>query len=74
LPGEGLVDWPGFFGAIDEAHYAGPISVEFECYRLVRQSLGGDWAAAARLSLSLAQGLISRLRASATLEPTGEAR
>jgi sugar phosphate isomerase/epimerase len=74
LPGEGLVDWPAFFYAIDEAHYVGPISVEFECYRLVRQSLGGDWAAAARLSLSLAQGLISRLRASATLEPTGEAR
>jgi sugar phosphate isomerase/epimerase len=75
LPGEGLVDWRAFFDAIDEAGYVGPLSVEFECYRLLRQSLREDWASAARLSLSLAGALVQQMRRGVmNVVPAGEAQ
>lgn len=30
LPGLGQVDWPGFFAALTEAHYDGPVCIEVE--------------------------------------------
>jgi sugar phosphate isomerase/epimerase len=75
LPGEGAVDWPAFFGAVDEANYSGPLMVEFESYGLLRQSLGGDATEAARLSLSLAAGLLEHEgQEKASVEFAGEAK
>jgi sugar phosphate isomerase/epimerase len=58
MPGEGLVDWPQFFHEISAARYEGPFTIEFESNPLLRHVLGGSWAAAAKLSLSLAQRLV----------------
>ena len=51
LLGEGTVDWPGFFAALDDIGYGGYLSVEFEAFTYYRTVLRGDPAAAARLSM-----------------------
>lgn len=48
--GEGGVPWPELFDALDEAGYAGAMSVEFEAYRYYEQVLGADPARAAKLA------------------------
>jgi hypothetical protein len=49
--------------------------VEFESYGLLRQSLGGDATEAARLSLSLAAGLLEHEgQEKASVEFAGEAK
>ncbi|NLH98842.1 MAG: sugar phosphate isomerase/epimerase [Chthonomonadales bacterium] len=57
LLGEGRVDWPGFFGALDAIGYEGFCSVEFEAFDYYRQILGGDPEAAARISMELVKAL-----------------
>jgi len=51
LLGEGLVDWPAFFAALDEIGYDGFCSVEFESFKYFSTVLAGDGLAAARLSM-----------------------
>ena len=50
LLGEGDVPWHETFRALEAIGYEGALSVEFEAYRYYEQVLGGDPAAAARLS------------------------
>ena len=69
LPGEGSVDWQGFFDALNETGYQGPMNVEFEADRLLAQAMGGDPAEAARLSLSLTRALIQKFDRSASTTP-----
>jgi sugar phosphate isomerase/epimerase len=58
LLGEGTVDWPGFFAALDEIGYAGYLSVEFEAFTYYRTVLGSDPARAAALSMEQCQALL----------------
>ncbi|MBM3647648.1 MAG: sugar phosphate isomerase/epimerase [Alphaproteobacteria bacterium] len=51
LLGEGKVDWPGFFGALDRAGYRGAFVVLFESYALFERLLGRDPIAAATLAM-----------------------
>jgi sugar phosphate isomerase/epimerase len=55
--GEGNVDWPGFFGALDEIGYAGFCSVEFESFGYLDKVMGGDIETAARMSFDQVQAL-----------------
>jgi len=50
LLGEGDVPWPETFRALEAIGYEGALSVEFEAYRYYEQVLGGNPAAAAKLS------------------------
>jgi sugar phosphate isomerase/epimerase len=59
LLGEGRVDWPRFFGALDQIGYDGFCSVEFESFDYYRQVLGGDPEAAARISMEQLRALMS---------------
>ena len=68
LPGEGSVDWQGFFDALNETGYRGPMNVEFEADRLLAQAMSGDAAEAARLSLSLSRALIAKFDRTATAD------
>ena len=45
--GEGVVDWPGFFGALRDVDYRGFLSLEFENDRYLNNVCDGDWARAA---------------------------
>jgi len=58
MPGEGLVDWESFFHELSAAKYEGPLTVEFESKRLLKQVLHGSWAAAVKLSISVARALV----------------
>ncbi|MFZ5674480.1 MAG: sugar phosphate isomerase/epimerase family protein [Pseudomonadota bacterium] len=64
LIGEGLVDWPAMFKALDAARYRGVMSVEFESYRYYRTILKSDPARASELSMQ-------QLRALEDLLPEG---
>lgn len=57
LLGEGRVDWPGLFAALDEIDYRGFCSVEFESFDYLSRVLGDDIEAAARLSFDQVQAL-----------------
>lgn len=59
LLGEGLVDWPGFFGALDDIGYHGFCSVECESFKYFHTVLAGDGLAAARLSMEQLRRLAS---------------
>ena len=59
LLGEGKVPWPEFFGALDEAGYDGPLTVEFEAYRYYERVLAGDPESAARLAASQVAALLT---------------
>lgn len=63
LPGEGGVDWTAMLAALDRAGYAGPMSVEFESFRLRDVALGGDVRRGAELARSLVSGVIDGVRA-----------
>jgi len=58
--GEGNVDWPAFFGALDEIGYDGFCSVEFESFGYLAKVMGGDIEAAARMSFEQTQVLRGR--------------
>ena len=45
--GEGIIDWPGFFGALKEIDYRGFLSLEFENDSYLNNVCDGDWARAA---------------------------
>ena len=55
--GEGNVDWPAFFGALDEIGYDGFCSVEFESFGYLAKVMGGDIETAARMSFEQIQAL-----------------
>jgi len=57
--GEGNVDWPGFFGALDQISYDGFCSVEFESFGYLAKVMAGDIEAAARMSFEQVQSLRS---------------
>jgi sugar phosphate isomerase/epimerase len=57
LLGEGMVDWTGFFGALDDIGYDGYCSVEFESFTYYGRVLKGDVREAARLSLEQVRAL-----------------
>lgn len=57
LLGEGMVDWPSFFAALDEIGYAGYCSVEFESFAYYERVLGRDPKEAARLSMEQIRAL-----------------
>jgi len=57
LLGEGTVDWPACFAALDEIGYVGYLSVEFEAFTYYRTVLGGDPVRAARLSMEQCRAL-----------------
>jgi sugar phosphate isomerase/epimerase len=52
LIGEGLVDWPAFFEALDQIGFDGTCSVEFESFDYLRKVLDNDIVEAARLSMA----------------------
>lgn len=58
LLGEGNVDWPSFFKALEEIGYDGYLSVEFESFKYYEQILGNDIKKAAVLSLDNIKKLI----------------
>ena len=62
LLGEGRVPWPGFFAALEEVGYLGPLSVEFESYNYLEQILKNDPTKAARLALEQVQALLPDLQ------------
>jgi sugar phosphate isomerase/epimerase len=57
LLGEGVIDWAGFFGALDEIGYTGYCSVEFESFTYYERVLRKDVKAAARLSMEQIRAL-----------------
>ncbi|MFN8546303.1 MAG: TIM barrel protein [Candidatus Binatia bacterium] len=62
LLGDGRVPWPELLTALDDAGYAGALSVEFEAYRYYEQVLGSDPVAAARLAAGQAGALLGGRR------------
>ncbi len=58
LLGEGVVDWPAFFAALDDIGYRGYLSVEFEAFTYYRTVLGGDPVKAAQLSRDQCRALL----------------
>jgi sugar phosphate isomerase/epimerase len=58
LLGEGTVDWPGFFAALDDICYEGYLSVEFEAFSYYRGVLKSDPAKAAELSMEQCLALL----------------
>lgn len=58
LLGEGTVDWPGFFEALDDIGYDGFMSVEFEAFTYYRVVLKNDPAKAAALSMEQCRALL----------------
>jgi sugar phosphate isomerase/epimerase len=58
LLGEGLVDWRGFFRALEEIDYQGYLSVEFESFDYYSRVLGNDPVEAARLSMAQIECLL----------------
>ncbi len=56
--GEGRVDWPAFFGALEEIGYRGFCSIEFESFDYYRQVLKGDPEAAARAAMGQLRALL----------------
>lgn len=53
LLGEGMVDWEGFFAALEQIGYRGCLSVEFESFAYYARILDGDPAKAAALAMEL---------------------
>ena len=49
--GEGNVNWPDFFQALDDVGYTGFMSVEYESFAYYERVLQGDVEAAARISM-----------------------
>jgi sugar phosphate isomerase/epimerase len=66
LLGEGGVPWAELLDALDEAGFAGAMSVEFEAHRYYEQILGGDPARAA----ALARGQVAALLADRSRVPS----
>ncbi len=60
LLGEGYVNWPAFFGALDEIGYDGFCSVEFESFAYLSKVMRDDVEAAARMSFDQIRVLRSR--------------
>ncbi len=58
LLGEGAVNWPAFFAALDGIGYRGYLSVEFEAFAYYRTVLGGDPVKAAQLSREQCRALL----------------
>ncbi len=56
--GEGRVDWPGMFGALDEIGYEGYCSIEFESFTYYANVLKGNAGEAARRALADLQALL----------------
>ncbi len=56
--GEGRVDWPGMFAALEAIGYAGYLSVEFESFAYYERVLKGNTVEAARLSIEQARALM----------------
>jgi sugar phosphate isomerase/epimerase len=59
LLGEGQVDWPGFFSAMQEIDYKGFYSVEFESFFYWEKVLKKDMLEAAKISWTQIQSLLS---------------
>jgi len=59
LLGEGIVDWKGFFKALDEIEYKGFFSVEFESFNYYRNVLKNDPVKAAKISMEQIKELIN---------------
>lgn len=59
LLGEGIVDWKGFFKALDEIEYKGFFSVEFESFNYYRNVLKNDPLKAAEISMEQIKELIN---------------
>lgn len=57
LLGEGVIDWRGFFDALDAVGYTGYCSVEFESFTYYERVLRKDVKAAARLSMEQIRAL-----------------
>jgi sugar phosphate isomerase/epimerase len=64
LLGEGLVDWKGFFDALEDIGYEGYCSVEFESFAYYRKVLRGNPEAAARISIEQVRALLEEREAS----------
>jgi len=60
LLGEGVVDWPALFAALDAIGYRGYVSVEFEAFTYYRTVLKSDPVQAARLSMEQCRALLPR--------------
>jgi sugar phosphate isomerase/epimerase len=60
LIGEGIVDWPAVFAALEETGYAGHCSLEFESFNYFRRVLKGDPLAAARLSMESLRAMLDQ--------------
>lgn len=58
LPGEGVINFPGFFGALKAVGYSGTVTVEVFSGRL--QNLTPEEAA--RSALEAARGVLARIR------------
>ncbi len=72
--GEGRVDWPGMFSALEEIGYEGYCSVEFESFDYHANVLGGDTREAARRALADARALMSRRQRRGAATPPPERR
>jgi len=59
LLGEGIVDWKGFFKALDEIEYKGFFSVEFESFNYYRNVLKNAPLKAAEISMEQIKELIN---------------
>ena len=59
LLGEGVVDWPAFFAALDDIGYRGYLSVEFEAFTYYRTVLKNDPVRAAQLSMEQCRALLA---------------
>jgi sugar phosphate isomerase/epimerase len=60
LIGEGIVDWPALFAALDAIAYTGHCSLEFESFAYYRRVLKEDPLAAARLSMQSLNQILGR--------------
>jgi sugar phosphate isomerase/epimerase len=59
LLGEGVVDWPAFATALQQAGYRGALSVEFEAFGYYERVLARDAARAAALSMEQIKALFA---------------
>jgi sugar phosphate isomerase/epimerase len=60
LPGEGRTDWGAVFTALDQIHYTGAMSVEFESFTLRDNVFGNDVEAGARIAHQFVRGVLGR--------------
>lgn len=58
LIGEGMINWRGFFGVLDEIGYKGFLSVEFESFNYYREVLKSDPVKAAEISMESLKALL----------------